>query len=157
MSAMASHITGVSIIYSTFKPNSKKTPKLPVTGLYEGNSPITGEFPHKGPVTRVMFQFDHVFHGDSQNAVGFLYCTINYYTQYCVQKYDHGCTLWSGVGAGDSYCLHECIFIRPYEKRSYYAVAMSIRRPAEFSGLFGTRFDISISNLLYTFSRWDDM
>ena len=34
--------------------------KLRVTGLCEGNSPMTGEFPHKGPVTRKMFPFDDV-------------------------------------------------------------------------------------------------
>ena len=42
-----SQITGVRIVYSTllFCRRSKKTPKLPVTGLCEGNSPVTGEFP----------------------------------------------------------------------------------------------------------------
>ena len=35
-----------------FRPRSKKTSKLRVTGLCAGNSPMTGEFPHKGPVTR---------------------------------------------------------------------------------------------------------
>ena len=39
---------------------SKKTLKLHVTGLCEGNSPVTGEFPHKGPVTGKMFPFDDV-------------------------------------------------------------------------------------------------
>ena len=43
-----------------FKSRSKKTPKLRVTGLCEGNSPVTGEFPHKGPATRPMFPFDDV-------------------------------------------------------------------------------------------------
>ena len=43
MSAMASQITGVLIAYSTVC--SKKTSKLRVTGLCEGNSPMTGEFP----------------------------------------------------------------------------------------------------------------
>ena len=35
-----------------FKRRSKKTSKLRATGLCAGNSPITGESPHKGPVTR---------------------------------------------------------------------------------------------------------
>ena len=33
----------------------------------------------------------------------------------------------------------KCIFIRPFEKRTYYAMAMSVRpsvRPSEFSGIF---------------------
>ena len=37
---------------------SKKTSKLRVTGLCEGNSPVNS--PHKGPVTRKMFPFDDV-------------------------------------------------------------------------------------------------
>ena len=47
MSSMASQITSltivVSIVYS--RRRSKKTSKLRVTGLCEGNSPMTGEFP----------------------------------------------------------------------------------------------------------------
>ena len=38
----------------------KETSKLCVTGLCAGNSPVTGEFPHKWPVTRKMLQFDDV-------------------------------------------------------------------------------------------------
>ena len=43
-----------------FRRRSKKTSKLHVTGLCEGNSPVTGEFPAQGPVTRKMFPFDDV-------------------------------------------------------------------------------------------------
>ena len=43
-----------------FRRRSKKTPKLRVTGLCPGNSSMTGEFPHKGPVTRKILQFDDV-------------------------------------------------------------------------------------------------
>ena len=47
MSALASQITSLAIVYSTrlFSRISKKTSKLRVTGLWEGNSPVTGEFP----------------------------------------------------------------------------------------------------------------
>ena len=47
MSAMASQITDVSIVYSTVcsGADKKKTSKLRVTGLCEGKSPVTGEFP----------------------------------------------------------------------------------------------------------------
>ena len=47
MSTMASQITSLTIVYSTVysRRRSKKTPKLRVTGLCEGNSPVTGEFP----------------------------------------------------------------------------------------------------------------
>ena len=47
MGAMASQITGLTNGYSSVysRHRSKKTSKLRVTGLYEGNSPVTGEFP----------------------------------------------------------------------------------------------------------------
>ena len=47
MSAMASQITSLMIVYSAVysRRRSQKTSKLPVTGLCAGNSPVTGEFP----------------------------------------------------------------------------------------------------------------
>ena len=61
MSPMASQITSLAIVYWTvYSGTDEKTSKLHVTGLCEGNSPMTGEFPHKGPVTRKMFPFDDV-------------------------------------------------------------------------------------------------
>ena len=62
MVAMASQITSLMIVYSTVysRRRSKKTSKLCVTGLCEGNSPVTGEFSNKGTVTRKMFPFDGV-------------------------------------------------------------------------------------------------
>ena len=47
MRAMASQITSPTIVYSTVysRRRSKKTSKLCVTDLCEGNSPVTGEFP----------------------------------------------------------------------------------------------------------------
>ena len=41
-----------------FRRRSKKTSKLRVTGICEGNSPVNS--PHKWPVTRKMFPFDDV-------------------------------------------------------------------------------------------------
>ena len=43
-----------------FKCRSKKISKSRATGLCKGNSPMTGESPHKGPVTPKMFPFDDV-------------------------------------------------------------------------------------------------
>ena len=43
-----------------FRRRSKKTSKLRVTGLSEGNSPVAGNSPHKGPVTRKIVPFDDV-------------------------------------------------------------------------------------------------
>ena len=49
MSAVASQTTSLTIVYSTIysRHRSKKTSKLRVTGLCEGNSPVAGEFPAK--------------------------------------------------------------------------------------------------------------
>ena len=62
MSAMAFQITSLTIVYSTVysRRRWKKTSKLRVTGLCEGNSPVTGEFPAQRPLTRKMFPFDGV-------------------------------------------------------------------------------------------------
>ena len=47
MNTVASQITSLTIVYSIVYSRhiSKKTSKLRVTGLWEGNSPVTGEFP----------------------------------------------------------------------------------------------------------------
>ena len=48
MGAIASQITSLTIVFSTFysdADNKKKTSKLRYTGLCAGNSPGTGEFP----------------------------------------------------------------------------------------------------------------
>ena len=62
MSRMVSQITGVSIVYSTVYPRnkSKKTPKLRVTGLCAGNSPVTGEFPAQRASNGENVPFDDV-------------------------------------------------------------------------------------------------
>ena len=44
MSAIASQITAVSIVYSPFSRRWKKTSKLRATGFCGGNSSVTGEF-----------------------------------------------------------------------------------------------------------------
>ena len=48
------------LLNRSYRHRSKKTWKLCVIGLCEENSPVTGEFPHKGPVTRKMFPTDDV-------------------------------------------------------------------------------------------------
>ena len=55
ISTMAFQITSVSIVCST-GADKKKTPKLPVTGLCEGNP--SADSPHNGPATRKMFPLD---------------------------------------------------------------------------------------------------
>ena len=47
VSAMASQITSLTIVYSTVYSGAdeKNTSKLCVSGLCEGNSQVTGEFP----------------------------------------------------------------------------------------------------------------
>ena len=46
-----------------FRHRSKKASKLHVTGLCEGNQPVTVNPPRKGPVTRKIFPFDDVIMG----------------------------------------------------------------------------------------------
>ena len=63
MSAMASQITSLTIVYSTVYSDvdKKKTSKLRVTGLCEGNSPATGEFPaQEASNAEKIFPFDDV-------------------------------------------------------------------------------------------------
>ena len=57
---MASLITSLTIVFRLFRNRSKNASKLRVTGLCVGNSPVTGEFPQKWPVTREMCPFDDV-------------------------------------------------------------------------------------------------
>ena len=49
MGPIASQITSLTIVYSTVYSDAdqKKTSKLCITGLCEGNSPGTGEFPEQ--------------------------------------------------------------------------------------------------------------
>ena len=67
---MAPQITGVPIVCSTVcsGADQRKTSKLRVTGLCEGKPPMTGGSPHKGPVTRKLFPFDHVIMIKTRNV-----------------------------------------------------------------------------------------
>ena len=58
MRKIVSQITGVSIGCSTVC--QKNPPKLRVTGLCEGNSPVTGELPTQRASNAEMFPFDDV-------------------------------------------------------------------------------------------------
>ena len=62
MSAIASRITSLTIVYSTVcsRRRSKKTSKIRVTGLCEGIHRWPVNSPHKGTVTRKMFPFEDV-------------------------------------------------------------------------------------------------
>ena len=80
-----------------FWRRSKKTSKLRVTGLCVGNSPGTGEFPHKWPVTRKMFPFDDVTMISDCYGLTYLghFCQITlitnlkYVVQYSDQRWSH--------------------------------------------------------------------
>ena len=61
MTTMASQITSLTVVYSTVYSDAdqrkhQSTRHWPLCGEFTG----TGEFPHKGPVTRKMFPFDDV-------------------------------------------------------------------------------------------------
>ena len=76
MSAMASQISGVSIIYSTVCLGNifKETSKFHVTGLCEGNSPVTDELPAQRTSNAEMFSFDDVIMSPDDNGnSGYVY------------------------------------------------------------------------------------
>ena len=55
---VSNHKPHYYLLKRLFRHRWNKTSKLRVTGLCAGNSPVTGEFPNKEPVTRKMFPFD---------------------------------------------------------------------------------------------------
>ena len=61
------------LLNGLFRRRSKKASKPGVTGLCVGNSPVTGESPHKGTVTRKMFPFDDVIMFKSQWNINLWY------------------------------------------------------------------------------------
>ena len=71
-----------------FRCRSKKTSKLRVTGLCEGNSPGPVNSPHKGPVTRKMFPFDDVIMINKTHA----FCLHGYFV--FVHSHSHFQTIW---------------------------------------------------------------
>ena len=61
VSAMASHQWRLDgLLNRMLRRSSKKTSKLRVTGLCDGNSPVTGEFPSQRVSNTEMFPFDVV-------------------------------------------------------------------------------------------------
>ena len=82
MVAMASQITGVSIVYSNplFKCRSKKTSKPRVTGLCEGTSPGTGEFPAQraSNAERVSIWWRHHAQPDANSGNWFCWAKANW-------------------------------------------------------------------------------
>ena len=69
------------LLHRLFRRRSKKTSKLRVTGLCEGNSPGPVNSPHKGPVMRKIFPFDDVimflFHVSIYTVHGFQASSFN--------------------------------------------------------------------------------
>ena len=69
-----------------FGHRSKKTYKLCVTGLCEGNSPVTGEFPAQRPVARKLFSIWWRHHD--------WYAYIRYLDHCWVWKWDATYAIW---------------------------------------------------------------
>ena len=57
---LSNHQPHPCLLNRLYRRISKKTSKLCVTGLCVRNSPVTGEFPHKWPVTRKIFPLDYI-------------------------------------------------------------------------------------------------
>ena len=60
LDGVSNHQPHHCLLSRLFGRGPKKTSKLPVTGHCAGNSPGTGDSPHKWPVTRKMFPSDDV-------------------------------------------------------------------------------------------------
>ena len=58
--SVSNHQPHHCLLNRLFRRRWKKTSELRVTGLCAGNSPGTGESPHKWPATRKMFPFNDV-------------------------------------------------------------------------------------------------
>ena len=54
----SNHQSRDCLLNCLFRRRPKKNSKLRVTGLCEGNSPVNGDFPYKGRLTRKIFHFD---------------------------------------------------------------------------------------------------
>ena len=62
---VSNHQPHYCLLRRLFRRRSKKTSKLRVTGLCEGNPPVIDEFPAQRPVTQKMFAFDDVIMSNS--------------------------------------------------------------------------------------------
>ena len=80
-----------------FRRRSKKTSKLRVTGLCEGNSPGPVNSPHKGPVTRKRFQIDDVI---MALVILRIRCCIVYIGTYTKNKYIYTASVISSLITG---------------------------------------------------------
>ena len=61
MGAMASQITSLTIVYSTvYSGADQRRHQSSASLAFVWGIPVTGELPHKWPVTRKMFPFDDV-------------------------------------------------------------------------------------------------
>ena len=78
MSALASQITSLTIVYSTvyLRSRSKNTSRLCVTGLCEGNSPETGEFTALRASNAEKVSFDDVIMICWFNTGMYFFCSI---------------------------------------------------------------------------------
>ena len=70
---VSNHQSHDCLLNGLFGRKSKKTSKLRSTGLCVGNSPVTGEFQVKGPVTPKIFPFDDVIMDISWTSFGIWY------------------------------------------------------------------------------------
>ena len=83
---VSSHQPHGCLLNRLFRRRSKKTSKLRVTGLCEGNSPGPVNSPHKGPVTRKMFPFDDVIMWTNAKSSLASFSTFifgQFYKRYC--------------------------------------------------------------------------
>ena len=101
MSAIASQITNLTIVHSTVYSDAdkKKTSKLRVTGLCEGNSPVAGEFPTQraSNAEKVSIKFDDVIMAH--------YCVLLWFGTCWFTHILQGCFIYAQVAAKQPWSL----------------------------------------------------
>ena len=132
MSSMASQITSLTIVYSTVffsRSRSKKTSKLRVTGLCEGTSPITDEFPAQraSNAENVSIWWRHHVAMGSYTQTG-VKCQLKYismvmYLEMSLTKVDHSCQFslkWchNECDGVSNHQPHDCLFSRLFKRKS---------------------------------------
>ena len=102
MSTMASQITSLTIVYSTVysRRRSKKASKLRVTGLCEGNSPVTGKFPTRRAsyAENISIWWRHHVFADETASLGLIYLSDMMHSQLNAELLiNNECIQWSCV------------------------------------------------------------
>ena len=129
MGTMTSQITSLMIVYSTVYSSRrlKKTSKLRVTGLCEGNSPVTGEFPAQraSDTENVFFWWSHHDGGKMPQEFGcalYIACHYKTFSMLCI----HYCNAICGIMFHWSILEHNKTFGSHLKKKHIFEHGLQI-------------------------------